>query len=92
VHAFIQFFSANVCLKTINPFFLMPVSTQNFHPVSRTHTASWKGPLDGADTPSFSAGVVDPMRSSRDMPVDLTLQLTRRESSSVIKGETCRCC
>ena len=47
--------------------------------------ASWKGPLDGArDPPSFSAGVVDPTHSSRDVPVNLTLQLTRRESLSVI--------
>ena len=52
----------------------------------RTHAASRKGPLDGADPPSFSARVVDPTQSSRDMPVNLTLQLTRRESSSVIKG------
>ena len=42
--------------------------------------ASRKGPLDGArDPPSFSAGMVDPMHSSRDMPVNLTLQLTSRE-------------
>ena len=31
-----------------------------FHPVPRTHAASRKGPLDGADPPSFSARVVDP--------------------------------
>ena len=31
-----------------------------FRPVLRTHAASRKGPLDGADPPSFSAGVVDP--------------------------------
>ena len=36
--------------------------------------ASRKGPLDGDwDPPSFSAGVVDPMHSSRDMLVNLTL-------------------
>ena len=36
--------------------------------------ASWKGPLDGArDPPSFSAGVVDPAHSSRDVPVNLTM-------------------
>ena len=47
--------------------------------------ASRKGPLDGArDPPSFSVGMVDPAHSSRDMPVNLTLQLTRRESLSVI--------
>ena len=63
-----------------------------FRPVSRTHTASRKGPLDGADPPSFSARVVDPAQSSRNVPVNLTLQLTRRESSSVIKGKTYQCC
>ena len=62
-----------------------------FRPVPRTHTASRKGPLDGADLPSFSARVVDPAQSSRDVPVNLTLQLTRRESLSVIKGGTCQC-
>ena len=42
--------------------------------------ASRKDPLDGAGDPSsFSAGVVDPAHSSRDVPVNLTLQLTRRE-------------
>ena len=47
--------------------------------------ASRKGPLDGAgDPPSFSTGVVDPAHSSRDVPVNLTLQLIRRESLSVI--------
>ena len=35
-----------------------------FHPVLRTHAASQKGPLDGADPPSFSTGVVDPAQSS----------------------------
>ena len=55
--------------------------------------ASWKGPLDGTrDPPSFSAGVVDPTHSSRDVPVNLTLQLTRRESLSVISGRTYRYC
>ena len=63
-----------------------------FVSVPRTHAASRKGPLDGADPPSFSARVVDPAQSSRDVPVNLTLQLTRRESLSVIKGGTCRCC
>jgi hypothetical protein len=64
-----------------------------FHPVLRTHVASQKGPLDGArDLPSFSAGVVDPAHSSRDVPVNLTQQLTRRESLSVVKGGTCQCC
>ena len=47
--------------------------------MSRTHAASRKGPLDSADPPSFSAGMVDPAQSSRDVPVNLTLQLTRRE-------------
>ena len=47
--------------------------------------ASRKGPLDGAgDPPSFSAGMVNPTHSSQDVPVNLTLQLTRRESLSVI--------
>ena len=32
----------------------------DFRPVPRTHVASRKGPLDGADPPSFSIGVVDP--------------------------------
>ena len=42
--------------------------------------ASRKGPLDGAEDPlSFSAGVVNPAYSSRDVPVNLTLQLIRRE-------------
>ena len=42
--------------------------------------ASRKGPLDGArDPPSFSAGMVDSAHSSRDVPVNLTMQLTRRE-------------
>ena len=55
--------------------------------------ASRKGPLEGArDPPSFSTMVVDPAHSSQDMPVNLTLQLIRRESLSVIKGGTCRCC
>ena len=46
----------------------------------RTHAVSRKGLLDGAvDPPSFSAGMVDPAHSSRDVPVNLTLQLTRRE-------------
>ena len=55
--------------------------------------ASQKGPLDGAgDSPSFSVGIFDPAHSSRDVLVNLTLQLTRRESSSIIKGRTCRCC
>ena len=36
--------------------------------------ASRKGPLDGAGDPlSFSAGVVDPAHSSRDVLVNLTL-------------------
>ena len=63
-----------------------------FRPMPRTHAASRKRPLDGADLPSFSVGVVDPTQSSQDVPVNLTLQLTRRESSLVIKGGTCRCC
>ena len=45
-----------------------------FCPVLRTHVASRKGPLDGAeDPPSFSARVVDPANSSQDVPVNLTL-------------------
>ena len=56
-----------------------------FCPMPRTHVTSQKGPLDGAGDPrSFSTGMVDPAHSSRDMPVNLTLQLTRRESLSVI--------
>ena len=36
--------------------------------------ASRKGLLNGAvDPPSFSAGMIDPTHSSRDMPVNLTL-------------------
>ena len=59
----------------------MPETCVNteFNPVPRTHAASQKGPLDGArDLPSFSARLVDPAHSSRDVPVNLTLQLTRR--------------
>ena len=41
------------------------LSTQNFCPVPRTHVASRKGPLDGADPPSFSARVVDPTQLPR---------------------------
>ena len=63
-----------------------------FCPVPSTHAASRKGPLDGADPPSFSVGVVDPTQSSQGMPVNLTLQLTRRESTLVVKGRTCWCC
>lgn len=63
-----------------------------FASVPRTHAASRKGLLDGADPLGFSARVVDPAQSSRDVPVNLTLQLTRRESLSVIKGGTYRCC
>ena len=56
-----------------------------FCPMPRTHVASQKGPLNGArDLPCFSARVVDPAHSSQDVPVNLTLQLTRRESLSVI--------
>ena len=69
-----------------------PCRHRIFISVLRTHAASRKGPLVGADPPSFSARVVDPTQSSRDMPINLTLQLTRRESSSVIKGGNCRCC
>ena len=36
------------------------VSIQNFVSVLRTHAASRKGPLDGADPPSFSARVINP--------------------------------
>ena len=69
----------------------MCVDTE-FRPMPRTYAASQKGPLDGADPPSFSVGMVDHARSSRGVPVNLTLQLTRRESSLVIKGGTCWCC
>ena len=44
-----------------------------FRPVPRTHAASQKGPLDGADPPSFSARTVDPAHFSRGVPVNLTL-------------------
>ena len=75
----------------------MSIDKQNvdteFRSVPRTHVASRKGLLDEAgDPPSISATVVDPAHSSRDMSVNLTLQLTRRESLSAIKGETCGCC
>ena len=47
--------------------------------------ASRKGLLDGAeDPPGFNAGMIDPAYSSRDVRVNLTLQLTKRESLSVI--------
>ena len=59
-----------------------------FVSVPRTHGASWKGLLDGADPPSFNARVVDPTQSSQDMPVNLTMQLTTRESLLIIKGGT----
>ena len=53
---------------------VVDLSTQNFRPVPRTHAASWKGLLDGAvDPPSFSTGMVDPVHSSRDVLVNLTL-------------------
>ena len=46
---------------------------------------SRKGLLNGAgDPPGFNAGMIDPASSSRDVPVNLTLQLTRRESLSGI--------
>ena len=55
------------------------LSTRNFVPAKGTKV-SRKCPLDGAgDPPSFSAGVVDPTHSFRDVLVNLTLQLTRRE-------------
>ena len=72
----------------------LPTTTvgTKFRPVLRTHAASRKGLLDGAvDPPSFSTGVVGPVHSSQDVLVNWTLQLTRRESLSVIKGGTCRC-
>ena len=51
----------------------------------RQHMASQKDLLDGAGDPlGFNAGITDPAFSSRDVPVNLTLQLTRRESLSVI--------
>ena len=47
----------------------------------RDTRASRKGLLDGARDPfGFNAGIIDPAHSSRDVPVNLTLQLTRRES------------
>ena len=59
-----------------------------FSSLCRGHTQQAKGPLDEADPPSFSARVVDPAQSSRAVLVNLTLQMTRRESLSVIKGRT----
>ena len=51
----------------------------------RRHIASQKDLLDGARDPlGFNAGVTDPTNSSRDVPVNFTLQLTRRESLLVI--------
>ena len=56
------------------------VSAQNFVLCWGTR-ASQKGLLDEAgDPPSFNAGIIDPTCFSRDVPVNLTLQLTRRES------------
>ena len=44
--------------------FFTPIDTE-FRPMARTHVASRKGPLDGAeDPPSFSAGMVNPAHSS----------------------------
>ena len=66
--------SWNFGIKPFYPKIGGHVSTQNFRPVPSTHAASRKGLLDRAvDPPSFSAGVVDPTHSSRDVPVNLTL-------------------
>ena len=44
------------------------------------HMASRKDLLDRARDPlGFNVGITDPAYSSRDVPVNLTLQLTRRE-------------
>ena len=42
--------------------------------------------LDGAgDPPGFNAGIIDPVYSFRDVPVNLTLQLIRREFISNLR-------
>ena len=47
--------------------------------------ANQKDLLDGARDPlGFNAGITDHTYSSGDVPVNLTLQLTRRENLSVI--------
>ena len=47
--------------------------------------ASQKGLLDGVGDPlGFNAGIIDPAYYSRDVPINLTLQLIRRESLLVI--------
>ena len=47
----------------------------------RQHMASRKDLLDGPrDLLSFHVGITDPTYSSRGVPVNLTLQLTKRES------------
>ena len=49
------------------------------------HMASRKDLLGGAGDPlGFNAGITDPTYCSQDVPVNLTLQLIRRESLSVI--------
>jgi len=49
------------------------------------HAASYKDLLDGARDPlGFNIGLLDPAYSSQGVPVNLTLQLTRRESLSII--------
>ena len=49
---------ASVFHSATNWLLIPNLSTQNFRPVLRTHVASRKGPLDGADLPSFSAGIL----------------------------------
>ena len=84
---------ADRAIYTLSKTIAMPDCRHRISSRAEDTRASRKGPLDGAgDPPSFSARVVDPTHSSRDVPVNLTLQLTRRESLSVIKGGTCRCC
>jgi len=49
------------------------------------HTPSRNDLLDEAGDPlGFNAGITDSAYSSRDVPVNLTLQLTRREILSLI--------
>ena len=79
VNGFIKAAKRHGLIKQTKDIYCPYVDCQNrivdteFHPVPRTHAASRKGPLDGADLPSFSVGVVNPVQSSREVPVNLTL-------------------
>ena len=64
---------------------MMSVSTRKCVSYRGTR-ASRKGLLDGAgDPPGFNAGIIDPVYSFRDVPVNLTLQLIRREFISNLR-------